>query len=411
MANFARTRADGVWVNGYEPPAADWADLDAKQRQAINGDRGGAWAPSSLLTVGDVGGSDPALVVNERTLVAYGGELRSAGTGRFQIPGSTWPEFAEGHPFRERKLVSNLFNAQGEGAPDWLVDIDAGGIASVALSIQQSGAIRSPGALRAPLRVHDGATLQRVTFCYRVPNARAYAPTAMPRFRVVRVTSASAESLKNTSTDSLGFAADADGWASPPVVTTPTQWMQGGAAQRFVYVCNQNNVIDVENYTYFVEVTEETGSATPIAPSTIDGIRVREKKTTVRLASATTPAGLFAGLLTVDGLPTAAGDRVLMKNGESANPLATNYNGIWIVNDPGLWTRAADFDAVADITPSVFVEVEEGVRNAGTTWELTSPPPLEIGSWPITFDRLTPRGNLYHSAVAEFDGIADMRFQ
>jgi hypothetical protein len=416
MSNFVRTQPDGVWVNGYAPPRSDWEDLDRKQREAVNGDNGGAWAPATPLEFGTDGGPDPALVVHGPTLVAYGGELKSVDGGRFVIQGASgnWPRFGADHPFRTRRILTSLLRNMGGSLPDWVVDPATAGIGSIALSVQTTGGVlSSPATLRTELRVHDGARLARATFCFRVPSTlRTRAPVRLPRFRVVRMDrDGYLTPLKSTTLDALGLAGDASGWSSPTPVQSVAAWTLGGATQRFVYLCDRDNVVDVEAYAYFAEIIEEAGATVAVPPSAYDGIVVRERKATCRVASASPPAGTtFSGGLVIDGESCAPGTRVLMKDGIDSNAANTYANGIWIA-EAGAWTRATDFDQPSHVTPLAFVDIEAGATNAGSLWQVTSPAPIAMGAWPITFGRLEPAGNLYHSIALDFEDIIDMRPQ
>ena len=79
--------------------------------------------------------------------------------------------------------------------------------------------------------------------------------------------------------------------------------------------------------------------------------------TTVNLES-------LSGLLTIDGVKLAAGDRVLVKN--QITPAA---NGIYVAA-AGAWTRAADANSGANFAYDSFVYVAEGTVGRGTGWLL-----------------------------------------
>lgn len=82
---------------------------------------------------------------------------------------------------------------------------------------------------------------------------------------------------------------------------------------------------------------------------------------------------------TLDGVTLAANDRILLKDqGTGAQ------NGIWVVSTlgtgaNGVWDRATDFDADAEVTAGAFVFVEEGTTNADSGWVLTTNNPIIIG--------------------------------
>jgi len=83
----------------------------------------------------------------------------------------------------------------------------------------------------------------------------------------------------------------------------------------------------------------------------------------------------LAGIETLDSVLLVAGDRVLVKNQTDASE-----NGIYIVVDPGAWTRATDADSAGDLSGGAFVFVEEGTVNADTGWVLSNDGAVDIGT-------------------------------
>lgn len=55
MAHFDFTRPGGIWASPAVVQNAELADLDAKTRASINGDGGGTWSPTSVITIGGSG--------------------------------------------------------------------------------------------------------------------------------------------------------------------------------------------------------------------------------------------------------------------------------------------------------------------------------------------------------------------
>lgn len=115
-------------------------------------------------------------------------------------------------------------------------------------------------------------------------------------------------------------------------------------------------------------------------------------KASVRAGSTANVAGSYAatggtssrGQLTgmpnaVDGVTLAGSDRVLLKD-----QTAGAENGIWVVSTlgtgaNGVWDRASDFDADAEVTAGAYTFVEEGTTNADSGWVLTTNNPITIG--------------------------------
>ena len=127
--------------------------------------------------------------------------------------------------------------------------------------------------------------------------------------------------------------------------------------------------------------------------------------------AATTGNITLSNTQTVDGVSLAVGDRVLVKN--QTDP---TQNGIYIVAN-GSWSRAADADEPDEVSPGLFLFVEEGTLNADNGFVITSDAPLTVGSDPLTFtqfsgagmiiagDALTKSGNRLDVVVAASGGI------
>jgi hypothetical protein len=99
-------------------------------------------------------------------------------------------------------------------------------------------------------------------------------------------------------------------------------------------------------------------------------------KDTVKLASTANAA--LTGNIAIDGVTTAAGDRVLLKN-----QTAPAENGIWIASATA-WTRATDVDSEPDIL-NAACWVSAGTVNADTAWVMTTNAPITVGTTALTW--------------------------
>ena len=106
----------------------------------------------------------------------------------------------------------------------------------------------------------------------------------------------------------------------------------------------------------------------------VQGMDVKES---VRCATTGNITSLY-GLLTVDGIELAAGNRVLVKN-----QAIESENGIYLADASG-WSRAQDFDE-PDEVQGAFVFVEQGTINAGKGFIQLSNAPVLIGDGPLKF--------------------------
>lgn len=131
----------------------------------------------------------------------------------------------------------------------------------------------------------------------------------------------------------------------------------------------------------FAQVSVSANPTTPLQVATkqyVDAVAQGiNHKQSVRLAS-TAPLGTLTGLLTVDGITTVAGDRVLVKD-----QTAPAQNGIYLVS-AGAWSRALDLDVWSEV-PGAFTFVEIGTANADTAWVCSSDQGGTLDTTSITF--------------------------
>jgi phage-related tail fiber protein len=113
----------------------------------------------------------------------------------------------------------------------------------------------------------------------------------------------------------------------------------------------------------------------------IDEINKQDGKQSVRVA--TTGAIALNGLQTIDGVVLVAGDRVLVKD-----QAAGAENGIYVAS-AGAWARAVDADAAIEVTPGLFVAVEQGTANADSIWQLMTDAPITLGSTALLWEMAT----------------------
>jgi hypothetical protein len=100
-------------------------------------------------------------------------------------------------------------------------------------------------------------------------------------------------------------------------------------------------------------------------------------KEPVRLASTGNLA--LAGLLTVDGVVTVAGDRVLVKDQTNATE-----NGIYTAS-AGTWYRAPDANSSRTLISGMKAHVQEGTVNGGAIWSLATNRP-DVGDDDIEWE-------------------------
>lgn len=100
---------------------------------------------------------------------------------------------------------------------------------------------------------------------------------------------------------------------------------------------------------------------------------------------ATTEAIALNGLQSVDSIPVPAGAKVLVKN-----QLVGKDNGFYVAA-AGAWVRSVDADASVEVTPGLFVHVEQGATNGDSVWQLTTDAPITLGTTVLTFEQVVGR--------------------
>lgn len=125
--------------------------------------------------------------------------------------------------------------------------------------------------------------------------------------------------------------------------------------------------------------------------------------------AATTANITLSGTQTIDGVSVVANDRVLVKDQTTgAN------NGIYVAA-AGAWSRATDADTSAEVTPGMFVFVEEGTANGDKQFVLTTNAPITLGTTSLGFTQyggasgVTPGAGLVQNGSA-FDVVSNHAF-
>ena len=114
-------------------------------------------------------------------------------------------------------------------------------------------------------------------------------------------------------------------------------------------------------------------------------------KASVKVAT-TEPITLSTGLEegdVIDGYTLVAGDRVLVKNQDTASE-----NGIYIVPESGAPSRATDANNDAEVTPGMFTFVEQGTLNADSGWVLITNGNITVGTTGLAFSLFSVAGNI-----------------
>ncbi|MCU9946874.1 hypothetical protein [Pseudomonas sp. PDM13] len=130
----------------------------------------------------------------------------------------------------------------------------------------------------------------------------------------------------------------------------------------------------------WVEAALTTDAVNTLIQEQLGGIGIKG-----RVRAASTANLNLSGLQVVDGVNLVAGDRVLVKNQTTGKD-----NGIYVVTT-GAWTRSADADTAAEMTPGLMVAVEQGSSQADSLWQLITDGPISLGTTGLGFEMVFGR--------------------
>ncbi|MGC6372868.1 phage tail protein [Pseudomonas sp. K2I15] len=114
-----------------------------------------------------------------------------------------------------------------------------------------------------------------------------------------------------------------------------------------------------------------------------DELAKLDSKRSVRVV--TTANIVLSGPQQVDGVAVVVGDRVLV-----AKQTVGKDNGLYVVAT-GAWVRATDADNSLEVTPGLFVSVEEGTAYGDSVWQLVTDAPIVLGTTALTFEMVAGR--------------------
>src|SRR5210317_2340962 len=107
---------------------------------------------------------------------------------------------------------------------------------------------------------------------------------------------------------------------------------------------------------------------------------------------------LSTGISTLDGYTLVDGDRILIKDESN-----TAHNGIYIRTSSTVFTRATDFDTIAEVASGDFLFVENGTLN-GSNGYVQTETTTAIGTSPIVFEQFSGAGQIVAGDALSKDG-------
>lgn len=120
--------------------------------------------------------------------------------------------------------------------------------------------------------------------------------------------------------------------------------------------------------------------------------------TTAALATNTRSGNILTAsangaLASIDGVSLSVNDRILVKNeATGANNGIYTITSLGAGGSPWSMTRATDADVSAEVTPGMYVFVEEGTTNADTGWVLNTNQTITLNTTALTFVQFSGAG-------------------
>jgi hypothetical protein len=337
---------------------AELQTLDANLTAAINAVDGSTHQPSSAIVIGGDG-----LSVTGLTTIARGGTLTGTVTNDIAFNNDDFPTYVTPHVGQTRTFMQPCVQGRGVDNFTWRCRFSDCGMQSISPQYDLSDGLGlRVSRFWVPIRANDQSTLTSVTVNFRVGFAHTTLPATMPSVRVIQV-NASGQAVPLTSSVAGG---DVNGRVSVPTPGDASVWSPASGAQQLVITCDQNNVIDLTQFAYYVEIVEEQWP-----PGTGYPWQLVYKQPVKVLGFLNFSGSPPNGLQTLDGYTTSDGDRVCL-----SGVVPNTYDGFWIVH-VGAWQRALDWVAATDFSQGLVVLVDRGATNGGSAWQA----PSTIPSW------------------------------
>lgn len=241
MSGREKARPGGQWYGTTAPGPRQVCGIDQRVSELINID-GGTWNPTKPIVFGGAG-----LKLNGVGGL-NGGVTTKQGYGtsdpRIELPASVWPSFSTPSTRTRSVMLSPATFGASAGLTSYFSA--AGFPSETGFGQSLNGAIYPN-----QIRLHDGATIDKATFYYRITGTKPGALPGTPELVIcARYTSApAAESMCTTGVRSgiSYFNAFSSGTRDG---LTLDSWYNNGETIAFEYVPDQNNVIDVSTYMY-----------------------------------------------------------------------------------------------------------------------------------------------------------------
>lgn len=240
MAHLVRLRTDDKWVNGPLVLNADFQAIDQNTFLAINGDDGGLWSPAPQIIIGGAG----MWAAGPWTMVTTSQAQTLAGTGKRIVHGDSDYFVLSAHSGSSRHIQC--------GGEDFFA---IPSYFSIDVTYNAPKAAIVGGRILWPMRVHHGAKLVTATLSYFIGQSHVGGlPAVLPTYRAYKADA-------NGVITGLGLAlSDPSGWVVLATPATAAAYYNSGAAKTLTYTFDANTIADVQSFTYWFELIDESGA-------------------------------------------------------------------------------------------------------------------------------------------------------
>lgn len=378
MANTLRIKRRSTGGAAGAPASLLEGELAYNQSDLGNGILYYGGASNTIYAIGG-GGAYVSLTGNQTTAASLAISGNKDFTGTVSFGASTTGVTATLSDNTTKLATTAFVKGQGYGT---------GSVTSVGLSLPAfitvtNSPVTGSGTLTGTLASQTANTV------FIAPDGSAGAPT----FRsLVSADIPNLDTSKLTS-GTLGLARGGTGSTDGSITGSGAlTYTAGGTNTNINLVPNGTGTVDVasKRITNVATPTQATDAVNKsYADSLSNGLDVKASVRAASTANVTvtyTATGgtsargqITAAPNTLDGVSLAANDRILLKDQNTGA-----QNGIYVVStlgsgSNGVWDRATDFDADAEVTAGAFTFVEEGTTNADSGWVLSSNQPIVIG--------------------------------
>lgn len=231
----------GQWPGANTVYGPTLRQLDQSIFEAVNGDDGGTWVPTSPICIGGQG-----LRLTTASSLISGDVITQKNSVGIELADSDWPTFVANRtrsifvPFSSWAELSNDYARNFDASPFFPKRNGQNVVADLLLNVPLNDA----------LRLHNGATLASIDMHIRVPvpHAGSGSPSAVASgFNVFRTSpGATTQYLNSAGVSGL-----------PDTVASLDAYYNNGVPRTFSFTCNQNNVIDTLSWSYIIQIIDK----------------------------------------------------------------------------------------------------------------------------------------------------------